>query len=596
MRGPSLLLYSLPGLTSYDIPGSPSTSLEVINGRQELVARFNEDETLRESIVLLLKRSHDSQRLVQKFALGRGDADDLIALANTIRATEDIVRLLHDAAAAVEADNSSATGCLTAMAGRILLDGPLKLSRRIKEAIDEDGIVQRSEREDSEAGEMMALAQDVVSSEGTTEDAASLPKGKRKRATTLREYYGEDTEPWVMKPTASPALKKLHKQLDELLEEKATLAETLRERLGAQSLTLRWTPGLGHICHVKGKDSRNLAEVRALSSSRSTRSFHAPEWTDLGRRIDQTRLHARGEEQRVFHDLRARVVVNLVRLRRNAAVLDELDVTTSFALLARERDLVRPTLDESAAHTILGGRHPTVEGGLTAQGRTFMRNDCLVGTRPHGRLWLITGPNMAGKSTFLRQNALITILAQIGAYVPASYASLGVVDAIFTRVGSADNLASDQSTFMVEMMETANILRMATPRSFVVMDEIGRGTTPEDGSAVAFAALEYLARVSRCRGLFATHFHDVADMAAEAGLCVEGERGDGKATGEEMGVVETYCTDVEEDDDGGFVYVHRLRKGVNRRSHALKVARLAGLPEAAIQTASRVLERYERRD
>lgn len=541
---------------------------------------------MRDSIVLLLRRSHDSQRLVQKFALGRGDADDLVALANTIHATEDIVRLLKKAAAVAEKNGARTTDCLTTMADRILLDGPMELARRIKEAIDEDGIVQRHEVEDSEAGEMMALAQNVVTSEGTAEDAASLPKGKKKRATTIREYYGEDNEPWVMKPTASAALQTLHKQLNELLQEKEVLGETLRERLGAQSLTLRWTPGLGHICHVKGKDSKNLTDVRSLSSSRSTRSFHAAEWTDLGQRIDQTRLHVRSEEQRVFHDLRSRVVLNLVKLRRNAAVLDELDVTTSFALLAQEKDLVRPELNNSTAHTVVGGRHPTVESGLTSQGRTFMRNDCLVGTPNHGRVWLITGPNMAGKSTFLRQNALITILAQIGAYVPASYASIGIVDAIFTRVGSADNLFSDQSTFMVEMMETANILRMATPRSFVVMDEIGRGTTPEDGSAVAFAALEHLAKVSRCRALFATHFHDVADLAAEGGLCVDEMGG---------GVVDMYCTDVEEDDRGGFVYVHKLRKGVNRQSHALKVARLAGLPEPAIQTASRVLERYRKR-
>ncbi|SPN97110.1 related to MUTS protein homolog 1 [Cephalotrichum gorgonifer] len=590
---------------------SPSTSLEVINGRQELVARFIEDDTLRESITLLLRRSHDSQRLVQKFALGRGDADDLIALANTIRTTEDIVRLLWDAAKAVEGDDAaSATDCLATMARRILLeDGPLKLARRIKDAIDEEGIVHRNEIEDSEAGEMMALAQEVVTSEGSTEDAASLPKGKKKRATSIREYYGEDNEPWVMKPTASPALKKLHGQLRKLLGEKAALGEALREKLGAQSLTLRWTPGLGHICHVKGKDSRALTEVRALSSSRTTRSFHDAEWTHLGQRLDQTRLHVRNEEQRVFHDLRSHVVLNLVKLRRNAAVLDELDVTTSFALLAQEQDLVRPEVNTSTAHTIIGGRHPTVESGLTAQGRTFMRNDCLVGTPSHGRLWLVTGPNMGGKSTFLRQNALITILAQIGSYVPASYASIGLVDAIFTRVGSADNLYSDQSTFMVEMMETANILRSATPRSFVIMDEIGRGTTPEDGSAVAYAALEYLARVSRCRGLFATHFHDVADMAKDAGLCVEEEAAkgvedtrvkvgveEGGGVKEEGGVVEMYCTDVQEDEDGGFVYAHELKKGVNRRSHALKVARLAGLPEAAIRTASRILRKYGRTD
>jgi DNA mismatch repair ATPase MutS len=189
---------------------------------------------------------------------------------------------------------------------------------------------------------------------------------------------------------------------------------------------------------------------------------------------------------------------------------------------------------------------------------------------------------MAGKSTFLRQNALITILAQVGCYVPASYAELGIVDAIFSRVGSADNLYRDQSTFMVEMLETAQILKTATPRSFVIMDEIGRGTTPEDGTAVSFACLHHLVTVNQCRTLFATHFHGVADLAADHGFCQP-------ADGDRAGVVQMYCTDVEEDDAGGFVYVHKLRKGINRQSHALKVANLAGVPGPAIETARNVL-------
>ncbi|CAI4216567.1 unnamed protein product [Parascedosporium putredinis] len=532
---------------------SPSTSLDVINNRQELVARFIEDETLRETIILFLKRSHDSQRLVQKFALGRGDPDDLVALANTIRATEEIVRLLtehagqEETAAPTPETEVVPPNCLSAMAARIILDGPLKLAKRIKDAIDEEGIVHRHEIEDTEADHMLALAQEVVTSEG----------GQR----AVDHEAERERHP-----------QKLHRQLDALLEDKTALGETLREQLGAQSLTLRWSPGLGHICHVKGKDSRSLANLKTLSSSRTTRSFHAPEWTNLGQRIDQTRLHIRNEEQRVFHALRESVVLSLVKLRRNAAVLDELDVTTSFAGLALERGLVRPR-------------------GLQEQGRSFMRNDCLVGSPSHGRVWLITGPNMAGKSTFLRQNALITILAQIGCYVPASYASLGIVDAIFSRVGSADNLFRDQSTFMVEMLETAHILRAATPRSFVIMDEIGRGTTPEDGTAVAYAALHHLATVNRCRTLFATHFHAVADMAEEAGLCAIAEKNAGLGGENTRGgaAVEMYCTDVQEDEGGGFVYVHKLRKGVNRQSHALKVARLAGMPEAAIKTAKQVL-------
>ncbi|OAA82645.1 MutS2 protein [Akanthomyces lecanii RCEF 1005] len=551
---------------------APSTSKDLITSRQDLVTCFIASPDLRDLITTLLRRSHDSQRLVQRFALGRGDADDLIGLANTIEATVDIVDLVEKSA------RETSLKPLTALTKRIDFCEPLKLARRITEAIDEDGVVLQQEAADSEANQILALAEGVVATEGSTEDASSLPKGKRKRPTSIREYYAEDNEAWIMKPKASPTLCRLHSQLASLLKERECLNETLRERFSAPSLALKWTPGLGHIAHIKGKDAKNLAEIRTVSSSRSTRSFHLPEWTLLGQRLDQARLHIRREEQRVFQSLREHVVVNLVKLRRNAAVLDELDIATSFSRLAVERDLVRPILNDSTAHTIIGGRHPTVEGGLVEQGRTFVENDCLVGNPAAGSLWLITGPNMAGKSTFLRQSALITILAQIGCYVPASHAEIGIVDAIFSRVGSADDLYRDQSTFMVEMLETAHILKQATPRSFVIMDEIGRGTTPEDGTAVSYACLHHLVTVNQCRTLFATHFHGVADLAAADGLCDP-----------DNGAVQPYCTDIEEDEQGGFAYVHRLRKGTNRHSHALKAAKRAGLPELALKMAERVL-------
>ncbi|KAK3300937.1 muts domain V-domain-containing protein [Chaetomium fimeti] len=597
--------------------GAPSTSLEVINFRQNLVSRFIQDEDLRDAVIVLLRRSHDSQRLVQKFALNRGDPDDLLRLANTIKATDDIVNLLKSSVPP-QPDNGPEAKCLSTMVDRISLDQPLKLAQRIRDAIDEDGLVHQHQIADSEADEMIALAQEIVKTEGTDEDGTLLPKGatakmttttttttaKKRSSASIRDHYGEDSEVWTMKPGASALLTRLHSQLAALRQEKEALTETLRARLGAGSLTLRWTPMLGHICHVKGKDARSppsaaddaggglAPPIRTLSSSRTTRSFHQPEWTSLGEALDRLRHQIRGEEGRVFGALRARVVTNLVKLRRNALVLDELDIATSFARLATEQGLTRPALSNTQQTVIVGGRHPTVEGGLAEQGRTFQRNDLFLGSAPgtrtaaaaaqgHGRIWLITGPNMAGKSTFLRQNALITILAQIGCYVPADYASLGIVDAIFSRVGSADNLFQDQSTFMVEMLETAAILRQATPRSFVIMDEVGRGTTPEDGTAVAFAALHHLVTVNKCRALFATHFHGIADLVAKEGLRVE--------DGGPSGTIDTYCTDVEEDEQGGFVYVHKLRKGVNRQSHALKVARLAGLPEQAIQVAQQVL-------
>lgn len=609
----------------------PSTSLKDINFRQELVARFIKDDDLADAIRTLLRRSYDSQRLVQKFALNRGDADDLLRLANTIKATEDIVTLLEASIRENKTNEKNKKGddgedekdCLEVMTDRINLKQPLKLAESIRGAIDEEGLVQQHQIEDSEAGEMIALAQEIVKTEGTDEDGSIIPKKaaplaanltniKKKPSPSsssaghsLRGFYGEDNEVWMMKPGASKILSKLHSQLVTLKEEKETLTESLRTRFNATSLTLRWTPVLGHVCHVKGKDARfppapsdedsTSLGIRTLSTSKTTRTFHLPEWTVLGESIDKLRLQIRAEESRVFASLRSSVVLNLVKLRRNATVLDELDVVTSFARLAVEQNLVRPILNSGTGTTIMGGRHPTVESGLSVQGRMFQKNDLILSARSgsgegtaesgsgssSGRIWLITGPNMAGKSTFLRQNALITILAQIGCYVPADYAELGVVDAIFSRVGSADNLFQDQSTFMVEMLETAAILRQATPRSFVIMDEVGRGTTPEDGTAVAFASLNHLVRINKCRGLFATHFHGIADLVAEQGLRVE--------DGGKDGAVEMYCTDVEEDDRGGFVYVHKLRQGTNRQSHALKVARLAGLPEQALRVAQEVL-------
>lgn len=278
--------------------------------------------------------------------------------------------------------------------------------------------------------------------------------------------------------------------------------------------------------------------------------------------MDLVKYQIRAEEQRILHELREQVVLNLVKLRRNAAVLDELDIGCALASLAKDQCLTRPSLNMSRNHKIIGGRHPTVKLGLEEEGRVFVGNDCFVGEEE--RVWLITGPNMGGKSTFLRQNALISILAQTGSFVPAEHAELGIVDQMFTRVGSADDLYRDQSTFMVEMLETAVILNQATSRSFVIMDEIGRGTTPEDGIAVAFACLHHLYHHNQCRTLFATHFHALADLA----------RG--------FEHLACYCTDVAEGEGGSFSFKHRLQKGVNRASHALKVARLAGKSSNAL--------------
>ena len=562
---------------------SPSMSLQTINGRLDLVSQFLDDPSFKKEVIELLKRSYDSQRLVQKFSIGKGDADDLIDLLRTIETTNDIVNVikmrekLANCGSEGVSKSTSLKGSLCALHERLSLDGPNALADEIRNSIDEDSLMESHRLVEDHSADLLTMPQGVSQDEGPAEDHAALPQATKSKAKskTPTETDTDAQDPWILRRTASDALYVLHDVLDSLLLEKAALTKSLQNELRAQSLTLRWTPGLGHICHVKGtRDVASSLEkfpaTRDVRTTKSTRCFHHPDWSQLGSRIEQAKVRIKAEELRILQDLRGKVVANLVKLRRNATVLDELDIACSFATIAKEQGFVRPMLNTGLDHNIVGGRHPTVKVGLEEQGRAFVSNDCRIGEKE--RIWLITGPNMAGKSTFLRQNALISIMAQIGSFVPAEHAEIGLVDQIFTRVGSADNLFKDQSTFMVEMMETAAILNHATPQSFVIMDEIGRGTTPEDGIAIGFACLHHLYHKNRCRTLFATHFHSLADMTKGF---------------DHLGC---YCTDIAEGSGGSFSFIHRLRPGVNRSSHALKVAALAGVPRAAVETARSVLQ------
>ena len=565
---------------------SPSMSLGIINNRLDLVSQFLHNPVFKEEVIELLKSSYDSQRLVQKFSMGKGDADDLIDLLKTIEITSDIASVIkksimsadHDGGGGIQ--SMSQRDSLLGLSERLSLNGPIALADEIRISIDEDNLIESHSLEEDRDADLLTPAQQVLQSEGSAEDHVASPSVTKSKL-KLKAPTDTDTdaqEPWILRRTASDVLQVLHDVLDGLQLEKAALAKTLQNELRAQSLTLRWTPGLGHICHVKGtrdvaSSLKEFSATRDVRTTKSTRSFHHSEWRHLGGRIEQAKVRIKAEELRVLQDLRGKVVANQQTLRRNATVLDELDIACSFAILAEEQCFVRPALNNGLNHNIVGGRHPTVKVGLEEQGRAFVSNDCRIGEKE--RIWLITGPNMAGKSTFLRQNALISIMAQTGSFVPAEHAEIGLVDQIFTRVGSADNLFKDQSTFMVEMMETAAILNHATPQSFVIMDEIGRGTTPEDGIAVGFACLHHLYHKNRCRTLFATHFHSLADMTKDF---------------EHLGC---YCTDIAEGAGDSFSFIHRLRPGVNRSSHALKVAALAGVPQAAIQTARTVLQSFE---
>jgi len=277
---------------------------------------------------------------------------------------------------------------------------------------------------------------------------------------------------------------------------------------------------------------------------------------------------------RLYEDLVAEVMARRAEIAAAAMALATLDVAAALAELAAEAEWVRPLVEESIAFEIQGGRHPTVEAALAGEGRGggFVANDC---TLPDDRIWLVTGPNMAGKSTFLRQNALIAILAQMGSYVPARAARIGVVDRLFSRVGAADDLARGRSTFMVEMVETAAILNQAGPRSFVILDEIGRGTATFDGLSIAWAALEHLHEVNRCRTLFATHYHELTALAAK------------------LPALACHTMRVKE-WKGDVVFLHEVGPGTADRSYGIHVGKLAGLPKSVTARAEEVLATLEK--
>ncbi|KAK7205898.1 muts domain V [Myxozyma melibiosi] len=549
---------------------SPTTSIAVINQRQNLVESFLNDDHVLQMVILYLKRTHDANRVVQRLALGRGDAEDMIALLQSIQQTAKLRELLADYVLNKTEENEIAGPTFQQIVDRLadLSD----LERLIVNAFDQELVFQRLTAEEQRlADEMARLEQGVAD----LNEVGEIKKPSKKKPQTRKGAPIEMME--IMKRNASRSLMRLHNSLRKSIAERDKMERDLKEQLDAPTIDLRWAPGLGFYVHAAGKDFEKFesveteygnTEARCIIARKNTRSYHLDRWTVVGSRIDSYKMMIRVEERKIFNDIRQQVVAHLAPIRRNARVLDELDVTSSFAVFARERQLVRPVVHNRLSHHIVAGRHSTVEYGLAKKGVAFTPNDCFLDEKE--RLWLITGPNMGGKSTFLRQNALISILAQVGSYVPADFAELGIVDQIFSRVGSADNLYRDESTFMVEMLETAAILKHATPRSFVIMDEIGRGTTPMEGLSIAYAALHHLYHVNKCRTLFATHFHDLGEMI------------------EDMPHAASYCTDLSE-NELGLYFDHRLRKGVNHLSHGIHVARLAGLPAAALEVAEATL-------
>jgi DNA mismatch repair protein MutS len=354
----------------------------------------------------------------------------------------------------------------------------------------------------------------------------------------------------------------------------ASLETRYRDETGTP-LKIKHNGVLGYFIEVTPQHADKLMTTQGFRHRQTMGGavrFSTDELATLANRISQAGDQALALEKLLFDEMAADALTNAAALAKIADSLAVLDVASSLADLALAKRYVRPKVDGSKAFAISRGRHPVVEAALDAAHVPFVPNDAtLSGDK---RLWLVTGPNMAGKSTFLRQNALIAILAQMGSFVPAETAHIGVVDRLFSRVGAGDDLAAGRSTFMVEMVETAAILNQASDRSFVILDEIGRGTATFDGLAIAWATAEHLCQKNRSRALFASHYHEMTALA------------------ERLPAMACVTMRVREWNDT-IVFLHEVVPGVADRSYGIHVAKLAGLPQAVVDRAREVLKALE---
>ena len=357
----------------------------------------------------------------------------------------------------------------------------------------------------------------------------------------------------------------------------AQLEAGYRDATGVAALKIRHNAVLGYFVEVPAKHGDALMAPGTGFTHRQTMAgavrFNSPELHEEALRITQAGGHALAAEAAHLEELIALILKRRDPIAASADALARIDVSAALAERAAESNWCRPSFVAHPCLEIQGGRHPVVESALAKSGDRFIANDCKLS--PEKRLWLVSGPNMGGKSTFLRQNALIVLLAQAGSYVPATTARLGLVDRLFSRVGASDNLARGRSTFMVEMVETAAILAQATERSFVILDEVGRGTSTYDGLAIAWAVVEGIHETNRCRCLFATHYHELTRLS------------------ESLDALSLRHVRAKE-YKGDLVLLHELADGPADRSYGIAVAKLAGLPPQVVARASAVLGKLEK--
>jgi len=500
---------------------APLTDIAAIATRQDAVQGFAEDAELRRKAREHLRSLPDMARALARISVGRGGPRDLANLRDGVKAARrlrDDVKDLGGEAADAHAALTQGIADLSQLSDRLaflLVEEPPYLSR----------------------------------------DGGFIVTGAHAPLDALR------------------ALR------DESRRVIAALEGRYKSESGVSQLRIKHNGVLGYFIEVAQQYADKLMANKDMFRHRQTMAgavrFSTDELAGLASRIAEAAESALALETALFNEMCELVLAHAEPIAAAADALSVLDVASALGELALAQRYARPKVDDSLAFAITKGRHPVVEAALAAShGGPFVANDCDLSPEARGRLWFVTGPNMAGKSTFLRQNAIIALLAQMGSFVPAEAAHIGIIDRLFSRVGAGDDLAAGRSTFMVEMVETAAILNQATARSLVILDEIGRGTATYDGLAIAWAAAEHLHEANRSRALFATHYHELV------ALC------------ERLDKAACVTMKVKEWNDS-IVFLHEVTAGAADRSYGIHVAKLAGLPQAVIHRAESVLRALE---
>jgi DNA mismatch repair protein MutS len=499
---------------------APSMDMDVINERHNALKFLRDNFDLSEPVMALLKSIPDLERALSRVSLERAGPRDLANISKGLIQGKEIVSLFKNH----------------------------ELPAELKLALEK------------------LTGHDEISS---TLEKAIVP------------------EPPLLVRDGGFVTEQFNSELDETRELKRDgtkiIAEMQRdfiELTGIQSLKIKFNNVLGYFIETTAKNAEKLQNstiadnfIHRQTTANQMR-FTTLSLSDTETKIINANAKALEIEKQIFNELSALIIQNFEKISAAAEALAVIDITNSLATLARDEEWCRPKIDSSKAFAIQGGRHVVVESSLKNNGNSFIPNDCELS---EGSIWLVTGPNMAGKSTFLRQNALIAILAQMGCFVPATSAHIGIVSQLFSRVGASDDLARGRSTFMVEMVETAAILNQADDRALVILDEVGRGTATYDGLAIAWSTLEYLHEVNKSRSLFATHYHEMTVLADRLTRVIN-------------------ATVSVKEWNNEVIFLHEVRQGAADRSYGLQVAKLAGLPIEVLERAKVILNELEARD